>query len=236
MSSLLLNFPKKPLQLSDDLESFIHVLYWLTIRFQVHWPHPANAWSIVDAYEEARRTDDGYDVGSWQKLSNMQQGTPGFHLALVKSKPLASLIRKLSQLCKAHHASLNWERDLKPYTSKDLAESLAVLYGGSSGNSEDDDDSDEEVERAEGETGGEDCDNNHETISKPTMDTHKDITDLFSNALNASLAGWRSSRGKKLPRDILRVLRPKTGTLTTTGGSGSVLKRGLPEEDPERRK
>ncbi len=128
MSSLLLNFPKKPHQLSDDLESFVHILIWLTIRFQTHWPGTVELWCVVLAYEDATRTSDGFDVGSSAKLDNMRRGEPGFNLEHIHVPPLAKLIENLVQMCKQHHASLDWEKDLKPYTSVDTAKAFEMVY------------------------------------------------------------------------------------------------------------
>ncbi len=52
MSALLLKYPKKPHQLSADLESFVHLINWLTIRYYVDWENPSELSGHVSTVYE----------------------------------------------------------------------------------------------------------------------------------------------------------------------------------------
>ena len=77
MSALLLCCPEKPNEVSDDVESFVHVINWLTLRYQV-----TSSPYVIDCslrfFEEYRRTEAGDDVGGTLKLENFKGGIPFF--------------------------------------------------------------------------------------------------------------------------------------------------------------
>ncbi|KAL4243859.1 EKC/KEOPS complex subunit BUD32 [Abortiporus biennis] len=77
ISALLLKYPSKQHELSDDLESFIHVLHWFCLQFHVHNLRPSYQLSdtLSSVYFEAR-PQAGYDKGGDTKLRNMQKEKP----------------------------------------------------------------------------------------------------------------------------------------------------------------
>ena len=116
MSALLLNYPKRPHELPDDLESFVHVIDWLTLRYHKQWPNRKGLSNhLFTMYEETSRSADWFDVGSNTKLQSMWSGTPGFDLNGLKPEALRVLIHKLAELCQKHYSSLDYEKDMKPY-------------------------------------------------------------------------------------------------------------------------
>lgn len=121
MSALLLNYPKKPHQLSDDLESFVHVISWLTLRYHIRCINPELlSTRLYSMYEFAKRSADGYDFGSSDKFINMLSGYPGFYLPDVRPRALRRLIKDLAKMCKEHYTSLDPEKDLQPYACDGL--------------------------------------------------------------------------------------------------------------------
>ncbi|KAI0777905.1 hypothetical protein BC629DRAFT_616331 [Irpex lacteus] len=55
VSGLLCNYPLKPYEMADDLQSFIHVLTILIMRFQKHREPPDMLVYILDYYDEIKR-------------------------------------------------------------------------------------------------------------------------------------------------------------------------------------
>ncbi len=69
-----------------------------------------------------------------------------------------------------------------------------------------------------------------EETPKPAMNDHEEIFRLFAAAAESS--DWYHADSTKQPDSLSKIGRP-SNTLTCPGGSGSVPKRGLPEEVPE---
>ncbi|KAJ3477491.1 hypothetical protein NLI96_g10424 [Meripilus lineatus] len=107
MSALLLKNPGKPHHVSDDIESFVHVIDWLTFRFHIDWASegflgfPA-AWNHFMEYS---RNAKGVDVGGGEKFRNLRSGEPAFLVNLVDSDALGTLVQWLADLCKEHYSS-----------------------------------------------------------------------------------------------------------------------------------
>lgn len=130
MSGALLQYPKKPNELSDDLESFIHIICWNTFRFHMHSLsrvdmdnkeiasdnkalRKANSMNTrlagkVYNYFHAEFTDEDQSVGGDGKISFLTAGTSPVE-PLSTNSPLASLISGLFVLCKEHYASVRAE-------------------------------------------------------------------------------------------------------------------------------
>ncbi|KAJ3543935.1 hypothetical protein NM688_g5800 [Phlebia brevispora] len=125
LSARLLQYPWKPHELSDDLESFVHVLTWLALRFHEHQFTPpaclqpdAKAEDIFKANSE----NDGlclyksvffdseyvevgceYHKGGQTKLSSIIEGKLTLIRFTDKSGPLPQLIALLYRLLKRHY-------------------------------------------------------------------------------------------------------------------------------------
>ncbi|KAJ3491197.1 hypothetical protein NLI96_g877 [Meripilus lineatus] len=104
MSALLLQFPRKPHQLSDDLESFVHVINWLIVRFHIQWS-PGFIEGAMLPYKEYERTLDGDDIGGRTKLNQMRTGHPNFSPDEVDPPKLGQLAHALMKICKEHYSS-----------------------------------------------------------------------------------------------------------------------------------
>ncbi|KAL4243718.1 EKC/KEOPS complex subunit BUD32 [Abortiporus biennis] len=107
MSALLLNFPTKRHEVSDDLESFIHLVNWFALD------HHKN--SLADNSEDftyfiKRMYEAGYQnpkdtKNKPAKLESMETGRPGFKLP--QSPGLQGLITALMKLAKGHYATVD---------------------------------------------------------------------------------------------------------------------------------
>ncbi|KAJ3485960.1 hypothetical protein NLI96_g4583 [Meripilus lineatus] len=104
MSALLLCCPEKPHQVSDDLESFVHVINWLTLRYQVN-STPKAIGHAMEVYEEYSRTDGGTDVGGGLKLANLNKGDPCFDTRYVRPVALAGVVLEMMKMCQEHYSS-----------------------------------------------------------------------------------------------------------------------------------
>ncbi|KAJ3481126.1 hypothetical protein NLI96_g7879 [Meripilus lineatus] len=107
MSAMLLKNPAKPHHVSDDIESFIHVINWLTFRFHIDWTDEKFAGfpNALQHFIDHHRDEKGVDVGGGAKFTNLTSGSPGFVVDLVKSPALRTLVGLLVDMCKEHYSS-----------------------------------------------------------------------------------------------------------------------------------
>jgi len=104
MSAAILAFPRKPHELSDDLESSVHVLVIMLIRFhEQKLPiDRADLESTVQSYfDQHDSTPNGYDIGGRGKLKAITDGIPPIEL-LDPRAPLSQLLRNLFQMLQQH--------------------------------------------------------------------------------------------------------------------------------------
>ncbi|TFY59072.1 hypothetical protein EVG20_g7925 [Dentipellis fragilis] len=108
MSSSLLHFPKKPNQLSDDLESFQRRMTQMVTIINTKTMHRnADLASHLDVtYLKTFATQDGYSIGSKEKCGNLRIGTPDvtFHH---RSLPLAKIIAELYPIFRPFYEALD---------------------------------------------------------------------------------------------------------------------------------
>jgi len=110
MSAILLASPgTKAHEVSDDIESFIHVIIWLCLRFHAH--------ETVPATEVKRYVDNIYDyrcdlqekpgvvVGGYGKLDWIKTGEPPIHI--FDNPPLSGLLDDLAFLCQQHYKTID---------------------------------------------------------------------------------------------------------------------------------
>ncbi|KAI0791329.1 hypothetical protein C8Q75DRAFT_732431 [Abortiporus biennis] len=117
MSALLLNFPKKRHELSDDLESIIHLINWFALDYHQHdLSHRPDDFAIhvnwIYLPRSSRFLDDNDDshsvpIDKIEKLRCMRNGDPRFEL--VRSPGLQELITSLMKLAKKHYATVDFE-------------------------------------------------------------------------------------------------------------------------------
>lgn len=129
MSGVSLQYPLKPNELSDDLESFIHVICFNALRYHQHdmtaivnasqTIEEANKDNIILAnfvfgmYHASTPHPGGAHVGGEKKMAHNKDGNPGFTMTKRES-PLTVLIADLYKLLKAHYAAINFT-DLERY-------------------------------------------------------------------------------------------------------------------------
>ncbi|KAI0782041.1 hypothetical protein C8Q75DRAFT_811974 [Abortiporus biennis] len=112
ISSLLLYSPAKQHELSDDLESFVHVIHWFCLRFHSHdlTGSPTRIASRLSSVYLACSKINDYDVGGEEKLTCMKTGKPCFTLQETSvNEGLRLLVDKLSELCKEHYATVDFQ-------------------------------------------------------------------------------------------------------------------------------
>lgn len=113
MSALLQRYRKKHYELSDDLESFIHVLNWLSLKFFPHTlsgQHPKQVeqlqYHVMQIYETSLS-----ETGAPQKLSTIQ-GSNSF-VTLTGSfatSPFGKALDSLNQLLKLHYTTIDYKK------------------------------------------------------------------------------------------------------------------------------
>ncbi|KAI0782583.1 hypothetical protein C8Q75DRAFT_787513 [Abortiporus biennis] len=112
VSSLLLYYPNKQHDLADDLESFVHIIYWFAIRFHHHGLTPVQiAMKLSNIYLHAEKVN-GFDIGSEDKITLMKSGKPCFVLNNSNqkvNKGLRVIVEKLAQYCQEHYDTVDFQ-------------------------------------------------------------------------------------------------------------------------------
>ena len=100
-----------------DLESFVHVFNWCSLRF-----HKTNfvgnvLQDKIQILYDAHETNNGISVGGREKLHLLRHGTPPFDLVggsagNLKDGGLHRILTKLATLCKEHYQWLEDEGTL----------------------------------------------------------------------------------------------------------------------------
>ncbi|CAL1712630.1 unnamed protein product [Somion occarium] len=120
LSALLLNYPKKPYELSDDLESFVHVINLQNLRFRHHDKSPCKedksdlSDHLFRVYQKTKVVE-GFHIGSEDKLTQMKSGVPPYTITVRSS--MSTLVEGLMKMCQEHYAALDWD-DLAKYAVK----------------------------------------------------------------------------------------------------------------------
>ncbi|THH30018.1 hypothetical protein EUX98_g4181 [Antrodiella citrinella] len=107
LSATLLNFPKKPYELADDIESFLHLLCIFALRFHHHNLDPVVLKVTLDDHYDVSWYQDGYCLGSYQKLSDVRGGL--LPCTLRTKDTFSTLLQVLAAICKEHYASLDFD-------------------------------------------------------------------------------------------------------------------------------
>lgn len=210
MSAILLNYPKRPQQLSDDLESFVHLINWLTLRFHIPCQRIEElSGHLYLTYEISTPSEDGYDIGSITKLKNMRKGDPGFLLGVVQSQILQQLVEDLAEMCKEHYSSLDLEKDLKPFACKERIPEVRSAPN---------------IDRPSLPRffDPKPTPPPHHRIHnprKPLLDNHDRILELFVNALSVPNDVWKGESEDRLEDQFARLSRKALGTLTQSGSA-----------------
>ncbi|KAL6300807.1 hypothetical protein BKA93DRAFT_752437 [Sparassis latifolia] len=106
LDTLLLQFPRKRYEVSDDLESFMHVVNWLALKWYRHRLRAGITLQqhMADTYDHWARVD-GYDLGGHEKLQQIRIGEVPFILSVKGG--LSSLLEKLMELCHEHYKTID---------------------------------------------------------------------------------------------------------------------------------
>ncbi len=160
MSAASLQIPLKPHTLADDLESFIYVITFCSLRFHFHsMTHPeiTNAslsprsdttlWGVnlankrlcnhVNDYYHRHEPDlrSGFVVGGDQKLTAAELGRPGWRFDTgahrVVSPALVNLVKGLYALLKKHYQQLDVLMLQEEYLKSSPPASLVTSLNGS---------------------------------------------------------------------------------------------------------
>jgi len=105
LSAALLRFPLKGNELSDDLESFLHVLSVFALRYHHHGKDAKDTAIALEMYDKATYSN-GVWTGSSIKFERMEEGKLPFKLRDTTS-PLWTLLTSWATLCREHYASLD---------------------------------------------------------------------------------------------------------------------------------
>ncbi|PCH36482.1 hypothetical protein WOLCODRAFT_146289 [Wolfiporia cocos MD-104 SS10] len=109
MSALLLQDPTKKHEISDDLESFVYIIYYLAVRFS---PHPSrfnieNALRTFDEVYGDQETETRY--GGASKLDWMESGKP---ICRIAGNPgFDNFLVALAKLCQEHYTVIQPQVD-----------------------------------------------------------------------------------------------------------------------------
>ncbi|KZT68417.1 hypothetical protein DAEQUDRAFT_766409 [Daedalea quercina L-15889] len=106
MSARLLYTPGKKHEVADDLESFVHLLRWMCLRFyKTIFEKEELRSHIISVYEQYRVLDNKQEVGGAAKRALIKEGASGFKLVPADS-PLSRLLDALAGICKEHYLAV----------------------------------------------------------------------------------------------------------------------------------
>ncbi|KAI0785643.1 hypothetical protein C8Q75DRAFT_809238 [Abortiporus biennis] len=111
VSASLLYYPNKQHNLADDLESFVHIIYWFCIRFHRHdLTADEIAAELSDTYLRTNQVN-GFDIGSKKKIEMMRSGQPFVDLNKsnkIINKGLHVIAENLAQFCQQHYRTIDF--------------------------------------------------------------------------------------------------------------------------------
>ncbi|CCM01096.1 uncharacterized protein FIBRA_03144 [Fibroporia radiculosa] len=215
MSALLLKDPKKLQEVSDDLESFVHLTNWLVLRYHEHGlsGDPEVLKTHVTGTYDAYTTGAAGDVGGDLKFYHMNGGHIPF--GPIVSAPLEMLTMALAEVCKEHYQAV------VPQAVPSITRSQPVQR-----NVPQDADESEDEETAEA------VPIVSETLavrspSRATLSTHKAIMAAFRKCL------WIDADDKvddqfatfSTPASVHRTIGSSTKRKSTSGNPSSANKR-----------
>ncbi len=135
LSGLVVYYPAKSYELSDDLESFVHVLVIQLLRYHKHSMTRTPSSLYKHVMHKYLSTDGvtGYQTGQPTKITHMQDGRVSDVLLRKKdnSPPFLDLLTSLVLLCQRHYQLLDTEKmedclRFRPFTKVPLKD----LYNG----------------------------------------------------------------------------------------------------------
>ena len=208
LSAALLKYPLKPNELSDDIESFYHLLLLYSLRFHRHGLNPGAVRAILDGEYDEATYDHGYWQGGDLKWDRLEQGT-------LPCKPrdapvFSRLLKNLARIFQRHYTGL--DRKLAQYTvAGKTSSSQDAAASGPSMDYDDDDDDNEFLGCFEDEDDSEDDSDNwslSETTTTAasgqdrTLDSHAKFGKIMKKALEHK--GWAAD--DKLDHDFFDLI------------------------------
>ena len=142
MSAALLKYPLKPNEISDDIESFFHLLVLYSLRFHRHDLEVDEVRGILEGEYDSATYSHGYWTGGgakWRRLVN------GVLPCIPEDAPVfAKLLKRLFRVCQQHYASLAQDQKLAQYAlPRDRSSSQNASPKPTASSEMDDDDDDE---------------------------------------------------------------------------------------------
>ncbi|KAF9814321.1 hypothetical protein IEO21_05164 [Rhodonia placenta] len=167
MSALLLLRPGlKQHTVADDLESFMHVLNWICLRYHKTIHDEDLQVHVSSVFDGPRKRNPEDRTGGRAKVLCILDGNPSAQLSF--PSPLKGLVDKLAELCKAQYNAT----DLTPYAEfvRNKAPIPASFYK----------DEDEDVLRSGDPVNTKSI---QESVPDPVLSTHNEIVSAFKRAL-----------------------------------------------------
>ncbi|KAI0077219.1 hypothetical protein K474DRAFT_1697867 [Panus rudis PR-1116 ss-1] len=107
-SALRLQYPAKPHELADDLESFVHIINLSALQFHKHNLDPEELGDHLYLNYLNWGTRGNVIAGCDAKIESVKEGDPGFELQdIPENVNLSAIIKKLMELCQEHYNSVD---------------------------------------------------------------------------------------------------------------------------------
>lgn len=226
MSAVRQRYPKKPYELSDDIESFIHVLIYCAARYldnTLAEDRDAFAMFIKDMYTTCSQSSDGTYYGCRRKWDVIKSGQLPFEL--VAEPTYQVLLNKLLAICRHHYSNL----DLQGLARFLPSDQLPVAKAQSSPKSTSVRVSELEIEDIEYSPPVEVFDSSQTIpgLSRKPLDDHKVIYDVL-RAFVTSQDDWPKTRPSLDHFSTTKNVVFTEGKTVVTGTESSQRKRQRP--------
>ncbi|KAK7687779.1 hypothetical protein QCA50_008998 [Cerrena zonata] len=192
MSALQQRYPKKPYHISDDIESFVHVILFCAIRYMSRDTVENLSNIIWGMFGCCIQHEDGLLTGSPRKWAVVTSGQSPFTLVGAEEN-LAELISILLTTCKTHYDSLNLQYYEKYCPSKVQSQSTTDHPQGPTFHFRSDDITRELGEKAARMIA---IGARERKIGESMLDDHTVIAQILSQMLKRD--GWPSTRDGKI--------------------------------------
>ncbi len=216
-------YPRKPYEVSDDIESFIHVYHYAILRF--HQTDQTNGlaahFSLVYEQQDFRPEDGAY-VGSMTKFLHMR--APTSFITLKDNSTLELVLRLLAKLYSQHYATIDkaeYDRKYDPSANKTNAAASEKDQGESGGTRKGQNANKRLIAALEGPTSGPSIPANR------TLQDHGKLLELFS--VIGGEFEWPSGDLTKSNADLFKM----AGMVhrKTNGFSSSMQTQGQSSQD-----
>ncbi|RPD54402.1 hypothetical protein L226DRAFT_616716 [Lentinus tigrinus ALCF2SS1-7] len=118
-SALSLQFPDRPHELSDDIESFVHIYHYCVLRFHqtsFYFQYQFENFVMRTFQAERIRESDGAEIGGDSKLSYMTEfADPRLLVPESVNPTLHELLTDIRDLCREHYAAVDIKGLRKTY-------------------------------------------------------------------------------------------------------------------------